>query len=171
MLTEEKACELDRLLRAYKRGLYTREEFIRRLGHVVRPENLAEIMKRIPFEFVESANRAAVSFRPVKAVGYWRSLLKYRIEDKYHIPVDDAFPDPKGLVNPAWRESERDSIVSYLRSGRVYSAWRGFSYCRFKCGIEDKFMGHRCLTDGCWVWPEGLAHSSKRIMSDCPRNS
>jgi len=35
----------------------------------------------------------------------------------------------------------------------------GHSHCRFdECSVPDQQMGSRDLTDGTWVWPEGLAH-------------
>lgn len=36
--------------------------------------------------------------------------------------------------------------------------WRGWSHCRYRCGIDDETMGHACLTDGKYIWPEGLSH-------------
>jgi hypothetical protein len=44
-------------------------------------------------------------------------------------------------------------LSSYLRGGREHSTWMG-STCRI-CG---KANGSRCMTDGMFVWPEGLAH-------------
>ncbi len=100
----------------------------------------------------------------LKAVGYWQS-------DGWSV----YFPHPKYLVEPEWRESERDRIIAYLRAGHECGHWCGYSYCRFGCfspknyenlsqiergnlmkGIKE--MGCRDLTDGEWVWPEGLAH-------------
>jgi hypothetical protein len=30
-------------------------------------------------------------------------------------------------------------------------------------------MGHRCLTDGIWVWPEGLVHYVERHQLPLPQ--
>jgi hypothetical protein len=54
------------------------------------------------------------------------------------------------------------NVISSLRRGQVFETWRGYSFCRFMCGISDEEMGYRCLTDGAWVWPEGLAHYVER---------
>ena len=70
----------------------------------------------------------------------------------------DRFPHPADLVTPGWLSDDRDRIISYLQAGRTFAKWRGLSYCRFGCGADTRAMGSRCLTDGEWVWPEGLAH-------------
>lgn len=49
---------------------------------------------------------------------------------------------------------ERDRVVDYLRSGCVQRVQMGFSTCRF-CGQPN---GTAELTDGAYLWPEGLAH-------------
>lgn len=99
-----------------------------------------------------------------KKVGYWQS---YEWQPYY--------PHPKHLVEPGWRESERSKIIAYLKSGHGCGHWCGYSYCRFGCFSQRpeknasklehrermdgiKSMGCRDLTDGEWVWPEGLAH-------------
>jgi hypothetical protein len=40
----------------------------------------------------------------------------------------------------------------------MFARWLGYSFCRFRCGIDDHLMGSSDLTDGEWVWPAGLAH-------------
>jgi hypothetical protein len=100
----------------------------------------------------------------LKEVGYWQSDQG-----------SPYLPHPKYLVESGWRTSERSMIVAYLKSGHECGYWCGYSYCRFDCfsqrlnknvnelpthermdGIRS--MGCRDLTDGEWVWPEGLAH-------------
>ena len=34
----------------------------------------------------------------------------------------------------------------------------GYSWCRFRCGIPDRELGCSEMTDGVWIWPDGLAH-------------
>ena len=58
------------------------------------------------------------------------------------------------FVDPKWNEDEREMIVGYLKWGLVARAYCGPSMCRF-CGIRN---GSLELTDGVFVWPEGLAH-------------
>ena len=81
-----------------------------------------------------------------QGVGYWRSEYQ------------PMLPHPQHLVEPGWRQQERDSILAYLRAGHIYAGYLGCSRCRFDCGIPDEEMGSQDLTDGEWVWPEGLAH-------------
>jgi hypothetical protein len=49
-------------------------------------------------------------------------------------------------------------VSRYLQSGRRFRSYLGYSFCRFGCGVPDRNMGDSDLTDGVWVWPEGLAH-------------
>lgn len=88
----------------------------------------------------------------LKGVGYW-----YDPTPSPRIPRE-CFPDPRRLVRPGWRAGQRKQITAYLRSGWTYAQWRGVSHCRFRCGARRGEMGSRCLTDGIWVYPEGLAH-------------
>jgi len=69
---------------------------------------------------------------------------------------------PHQIVDLNWRSDQRSSIVDYLRSGKVLATAMGWSSCRFKCGTPDFEMGSTDLTDGTWVWPEGLDHYVSR---------
>jgi hypothetical protein len=80
------------------------------------------------------------------AIGYWQS-------DK-----EPEFPHPRQLVGARLPEALRENLCAYLASGKEFMAWLGHSHCRFRCGIADSAMGCRDLTDGVWVWPEGLTH-------------
>ena len=82
----------------------------------------------------------------LKVLGYW--------SDKR---TPSPLPDPKNLVDPNWRE-DREKITNYLKSGLIAAQYMGFSYCRFECGIPAPMMGDSDLSDGTWVWPQGLAH-------------
>jgi hypothetical protein len=84
--------------------------------------------------------------RLLKGIGYWQS--------------DEAsiLPHPEYLVDDGWLAEERERIIAYLQAGRQYLSYGRFSFCRFKCGADPSDMGHCDLTDGEWVWPEGLAH-------------
>ncbi len=84
-----------------------------------------------------------------RPIGYWH----------YEHGGQDVLPHPGDLVRPDWISAdERNRLVSYLRNGATYETWRGLSFCRFGCGIDCSAMGCRDLTDGVWVWPEGLHH-------------
>ena len=81
----------------------------------------------------------------LKLIGYWQ-------EDK------TAWMHPSKYVNPNWKVEDKSQIIQYLNKGVPLFAFLGVSHCRFDCGIDDVAMGHRELTDGEWIWPEGLAH-------------
>jgi len=66
--------------------------------------------------------------------------------------------DPTKLVDPTWAFGERAKLVKYLRGGVKWRSYFGFSFCRFACGTPNVEMGSADLTDGEWVWPEGLWH-------------
>jgi hypothetical protein len=75
----------------------------------------------------------------MKLIGYWMNDLR-----------EQDLPLPQELVGemPA---SDREAVHSYLNCGDVFETYRGFSWCRFRCGIEHDKMGHREFTDGVWV--------------------
>lgn len=81
-----------------------------------------------------------------RAIGYWIENLQ-----------DTNLPAPQELVGdlPA---ADRATLASYLKKGAVLETWRGYSWCRFRCGIPSNQMGNRDLTDGSCAWPEGLHH-------------
>ena len=65
-----------------------------------------------------------------------------------------GWPDPRRFVDPDWDADERAETVSYLRHAMVARAFMGHSQCRF-C---DAQVGSLELSDGVFIWPEGLAH-------------
>ena len=75
-------------------------------------------------------------------IGYWWSAQ------------EPEWPDPEEFVDNAWDESEREIVASYLDSGRGAWIQLGYSLCRF-CGREN---GYAELTNGTYLWPEGLSH-------------
>jgi hypothetical protein len=80
----------------------------------------------------------------LRLVGYW-------IEDD-----GPDWPHPRDLVDPAWEIGDRARIVSYLRDGVRIHEDLGYSHCRFSGGPPDAAMGNAELSDGVWIWPEGL---------------
>jgi hypothetical protein len=82
----------------------------------------------------------------LSAVGYW-------IEDLW----DEELPAPQELVAPGPR-GDTDALVSYLDAGVLCAQYRGLSWCRFGCDAAPVDMGSCDLTDGTWVWPQGLSH-------------
>jgi hypothetical protein len=81
-------------------------------------------------------------------IGYWRR------EAGGGWAADERWPSPVDFVDPAWDEIERDVVAEYMSRGFVARACMGMSPCRF-CGRDN---GSLELSDGVYVWPEGLAH-------------
>jgi hypothetical protein len=86
---------------------------------------------------------------PTRSVGYWR--------DPHDSSTADL-PEPQTCVDDAWDPRERAMVARYLRRGDTFRAYPGETWCRFRCGIDDAYMGTRDLTDGEWIWPEGFPH-------------
>ncbi|MFY9344283.1 MAG: hypothetical protein WAT39_17460 [Planctomycetota bacterium] len=84
----------------------------------------------------------------LEALGYWFSEL-----------APSELPLPQRLVAP-WPARDRGAVIAWLRAGKELVAYLGQSWCRFGCGERD--MGCRDLTDGTFVWPEGLVHYVER---------
>jgi hypothetical protein len=90
----------------------------------------------------------------LKAIGFWIRDLR-----------DESYPAPQELVG-ALSEEQRRKLGQYLESGATFEQYLGYAWCRFVCGAStesgfarlDSRLGSRELTDGAWVWPEGLAH-------------
>lgn len=83
----------------------------------------------------------------LKAIGFWK--------ENYG---NNQYPNPKTLVGNKWNKETKENVVKYLKSGKGISTWLGYSWCRFNCGISNQKMGDKDLTDGYWLWPEGLVH-------------
>ena len=100
---------------------------------------------------------AIIARRVRKAVGYWN-------HDGWHSsqPVPEGllaftagFPHPPSLLEALGAATADGRARRYLRSGHTHTSFLGVSYCRFGCEWVE---GSRCITDGTWVWPEGLVH-------------
>jgi len=76
------------------------------------------------------------------AIGFWADF------------THSSWPDPKELVDQNIDARERQEVADYLARGIVHEVYRGWSYCRF-C---DEQNGSADLSDGTYLWPEGLAH-------------
>ena len=158
MLDADERRELERCIRLYQMRVLTDGEVVRRLGAVARPYNLDALLNVLPQELIEPLRSRTRAYRPVRAIGYWCPSRLPPSRPSFRRPSDIAFPDPRRLVCSGRYPVDRGEIVGRLREGREYARWRGVSYCRFGCGIGDFSMGSLCLTDGEWVWPEGLTH-------------
>lgn len=158
MLTPGERKEFERCRKLLARGILTEAEVVRRLGAVVRPSNFESLLEELPQALHEPLRIQLASYRPVRAVGYWCQLGAATTDPGFRAPSTSVLPDPRRLVCPGPYPVSREAVVRYLRAGSVYVQWRGLSYCRFSCGVDFSLMGSRCLTDGAWVWPEGLPH-------------
>eukprot|EP00903_Cladosiphon_okamuranus_P019116 g17588.t1 len=93
---------------------------------------------------------------PLIEVGFWADPRDER----------DERPHPTRLVDEEWGKTTSSLAVGlYLRCGFLESFELGYSFCRLGCGGggaasggSNKFMGCTTLTDGKYVWPEGLSH-------------
>jgi len=152
MLNPETTVQITRELGLHNRKLINNQEVIARLRSLANNNNLHDILKVIPLHLANLLQESLVQQPVLKGGGYWRSLPMLSSGD------NDKFPDPLSMICSSWCLTERSRIVDYLRTGITFAKWRGLSYCRFECGISYVEMGYRCLSDGEWVWPEGLAH-------------
>lgn len=71
----------------------------------------------------------------------------------------NGLPRPQLLVAPI-PAATRTMLVDYLRAGKTLVHYPEPSFCRFACRGVD--MGRTDLTDGAFVWPDGLAHYVER---------
>lgn len=61
---------------------------------------------------------------------------------------------PKPIVD-YYSPKLKAKVLDYLKGGRVFAGYRGFSCCRV-CDLNTN--GSKDLTDDKYIWPEGLAH-------------
>ena len=85
-------------------------------------------------------------------------VLDYNEDKRKRYASELELPDPRHLLETLGPCKVDKRILAYLRSGRQFFSALGCSYCRFRCGAPEEDMGSRDLTDGVWVWPEGLVH-------------
>jgi hypothetical protein len=78
----------------------------------------------------------------LQRIGYWQADLF----DDYPLPQEVEGELPEGL---------RRKLTRHLKRGSLFEQYRGLSWCRYGC---KGYNGSKELTDGVWVWPEGLAH-------------
>jgi hypothetical protein len=90
----------------------------------------------------------------LKFIGYW-AWPKTEYQE-----ASVGLPDPHDFVDETWDKIQRAACVRYLQAGKTFESWRGWSWCRFACG--ERKMGSQCLTDGTYVWPQGLSHYVER---------
>ena len=140
---EEKARELG-LSSLYTEASITAKPFFQSRGFTVLKEQLVETRGELLTNLVmEKALRPALK---LSLVGYWNEA------DSEH-----NYIEPQALAG-WWDPLVKPKVVRYLESGRRAIDCLGYSWCRFNCGVPDERMGSGELTDGRWIWPEGLSH-------------
>ena len=88
---------------------------------------------------------------PLRAIGYWRI-------DQPGVANEGPGSDPYTILAIRGAQPLDSVLVSYLRRGHRVLTYKGYSQCRFNCGVPNPDMGKSDLTDGVWIWPEGLVH-------------
>ena len=84
-------------------------------------------------------------------IGYWRPRPEWA---EYASEIELSLPRAHDWIDPSWSAADRAMVLAHLRAGRETCMMLGLSPCRI-CGREN---GSRELSDGVFVWPEGLAH-------------
>jgi hypothetical protein len=98
-------------------------------------------------------------------IGFWR-----RYEDTTVDPRDDRpWPIPKtaGGGGAKLNKEVEDVVIEYLKIGYIESYEFGYATCRL-CGTFCDEMGCCSLSDGTYVWPEGLVHYVQQHDVDLP---
>ena len=88
-------------------------------------------------------------------IGFWRGSKNETSE----------LPWPTDYYDPHWDEEEREAVATYLDSGKIADSYRGWSECRV-CGCMN---GTSDMTDGTYLWPEGLSHYVREHNIRLPR--
>lgn len=78
----------------------------------------------------------------LKRIGYWQSVQHQEL------------PDPTQFIDHGSTYELQEFLGDYLRRGFVARSFLGQSKCRV-CG---QLVGSLELSDGTFVWPEGLSH-------------
>jgi hypothetical protein len=93
------------------------------------------------------ASMAMSQLEQMPRVGYWRS------------PEEPDLPDPGEFVDASWDAEERRKVIEYLDDAYQTPMFSfGPSWCRMGCAGVPKDIGTQELTDGVWLFPEGLVH-------------
>lgn len=95
--------------------------------------------------------------QPLILIGYWSGGHG----------TNDEWPDASDFVDTSWDEEEWSEVGLYLTHGLVARAWMGYSPCRL---CDNATNGNLDLTDGRYLWPEGLAHYVRDHHVRLPRD-
>jgi hypothetical protein len=93
------------------------------------------------------ARMAMSELEQMPQVGYWRS------------PQEPDLPHPRDFVDASWDAVERRKVIEYLDDAYQTPMFSfGPSWCRMGCADIPGDIGTQDLTDGVWLFPEGLVH-------------
>jgi hypothetical protein len=84
--------------------------------------------------------------RTLKLIGYWVGTQGHEI-----------YPHPRDFVRKDWDPELKAKVVGYLKGGAFKRGFWGHATCRFDPTRDPVEMGSKELTDGVYLWPEGLA--------------
>ena len=84
------------------------------------------------------ANGHLGDYVPFKDIVFWDRRLFYSAKAPYYY-------------------AQAYSMIDYLRRGAVCRRWHGYATCRL-CSQSGRELGDADITDGSWIWPEGLPH-------------
>lgn len=79
-------------------------------------------------------------------LGYWKT-------GRANDPSD--LPWPEDFIDFDWDLGVRDAVLAWMEAQQHIQSWRGYSWCRI-CGFGSN--GTTDMSDGTYVWPEGLLH-------------
>lgn len=95
-----------------------------------------------------TSSHGALPGRVLDPIGFWR------ISEDESVDGSDKRPWPQ--FHGA-RNIDRSMELTFMRNGFIESYEFGYHVCRV-CGLQSKDTGCVSLTDGFFVWPEGLVH-------------
>jgi hypothetical protein len=98
--------------------------------------------------------------KELKRVGYWCS-------DQ---PPSCDYIHPRMLAGKSNYGPRKSAVVQYLHDGAIFRRWRGLADSRLFPLITSAELGSRDLTDGEWVWPEGLSVYVSKADIELPQD-
>lgn len=88
----------------------------------------------------------------LQIIGYWDDSEDPMVK----VETPNGFPHPRELVEPGWDGGLKKRIVNYLNCAPMHRGSWGHAYCRMDPSRDCEEMGSREMTDGTYIWPEGL---------------
>ena len=136
-----------------KSDLESFEEYLNQYTNIFKKEiNKSSDLETLKRSYEKLKLKKSEEEKPIRimeliAIGYWKS------DEEPHLP------HPKEFQDNTLSKNEKELVINHIENARVAISYRGFSWCRFECGEAN--MGTECLTDGTYIFPEGLTHYIK----------